>query len=122
MVTGTVNTFAINGTALNIQPTKHNWIKKSSVGTDGGGHAIYPALAQYQMQWDYMSAAEFSQLLTFYDSFGTTGTVVASLPKYKNSTYTFFDYSGCVIDAPGFDNFFENYYENVVILISSIRT
>lgn len=121
MVTGTVNTFAINGTALSIQPTKHNWIKRSSVGIDGGGHGIYPALSQYQLQWDYMSASEFTQLLTFYNSFGITGTAVASLPKYNDSTYEFYAYSGCVVDEPGFDNFFENHYENVVLLISSIR-
>jgi hypothetical protein len=117
----TINDFKINGVSLTLQPSDHQWLKRSNYGMDGGGHPIYPAMAQYQLSWDLMSPAEFFELVNNYNLYGVTGSAVVSLPQWGISTYTFYAYSGCIIDEPEHSGFFENYYTSVKLLISSIR-
>lgn len=117
----TTNTFKINGVSLSLQPADHNWVPRQEFGRDGAGHNVYPAMRQYEMQWDFMTASEFYDLLNHYNS-NSTGTVVVDLPEWANSTYQFKSYSGCVLDEPQSSGFFENYYQSVTLLITSIRT
>jgi hypothetical protein len=121
MSTGTVNTFKINGVLLGLQPSEHNWIKRSQYGMDGGGHPVYPAMGQYQLSWEYMSDADFYQLVSAYNSHGVTGTAVVDLPQWGAPTYQFYSYSGVVIDEPEHSGYFENYYAGVRLLITSIK-
>ena len=117
-----MNAFKINGTSLTHQPTTHKWVDRDAVGVDGNAHSIYPAFREYELRWDYLSATEFNEVYGYYSAVGQTGTVVASLPRYSTSTYAFFDYTGCVLQEPRFGGFFEEYYEDIQLLIVRIRT
>jgi hypothetical protein len=115
------NTFKFNGTLLSHQPTTHKWIDRESQGVDGNGRTIYQALRDYEMQWDYLNSTEFAEIYAFYSAIGQTGSVVASLPRYANATYSFFDYSGTILTEPRFNGFYEEHYEDVSILVLRIR-
>lgn len=118
----TVNDFKINGTSLTHQPTDHHWQERDSIGRDGNGRLIYPALREYELKWDFLDATEFNEIYTYFLAVGATGSVVASLPQYGNSTYQFYAYSGCILEEPEFSTYFENYYQGVRLLIARIRT
>ena len=115
------NAFKINGVLLSLQPSDHNWIKRTQYGIDGGGHSVLPAMGQYQLSWELMSPADFYELVNAYNSHGVTGTAVVDLPQWGNPSGTFYPYSGCVIDEPEHSGFFENYYVGAKLLITSIR-
>ena len=116
------NAFKFNGTLLSHQPTTHKWVDRESQGVDGNGRTIYQALRDYELQWDYLNSTEFAEVYAFYSAIGQTGSVVASLPRYANATYSFFDYSGCILTEPRFNGFYEEHYEDVSILVLRIRT
>jgi len=115
------NAFKINGVALTLQPSDHNWIKRTQYGVDGGGHPILPAMGQYQLAWELMSPAEFDELVNAYNAHGVTGTVAVELPQWGNPSGTFYAYSGCIINEPEHSGFFENYYVAARLLITNIR-
>ena len=115
-------TFKLGGTTLTQQPTTHKWVNSDPVGIDGNAHAMYPAFREYEIEWDFLSAAQFNEIKNYFTSIGNTGSIVASLPQYGASTYTFFDYTGCVLREPQYDSYFEQYYQGVKLLIVRIRT
>jgi hypothetical protein len=117
----TTNAFKINGVQLSLQPSDHHWSSRSEFGRDGAGHNVYPAVREYELRWDFMTASEFYELVNNYNSFAS-GTVVVDLPEWGVSTYQFKAYSGCIMDEPQFGEFFENYYGQISLLISSVRT
>lgn len=116
------NAFKVNGVLLAIQPSDHGWTERRDYGRDGAGHAILPATREYKLEWGSMTPAEFYELVNNYNSFGITGTVVVQLPQWGNSTYQFIEYSGTVVNEPTYSGFFENQYQGVRLLITSIRT
>lgn len=120
-MTTVVNTFGFNGSALSHQPTTHKWIDDREMGVSGDGHAVYPAVREYELTWDFLSAAEFNEIYTHFLSIGVTGSVVANLPQYASSPYQFYAYSGCLLRKPMYNGFFENYYEGVKLLIVRIH-
>lgn len=123
MITGTYfNTFSFNGTLLNAQPTDHHWIEKEPIGTDGNGIAIYPAVREYEITWDFLDTEEWNQIYNFFLAQGVTGTIVSSLPQWNTTPYTFYAYSGTVLREPHYDNWFQNYYVNVKLIIVKILT
>lgn len=122
-MTGTVfNTFGFNGTTLSAQPTSHKWGNRETIGVDGSGRGIYPAYREYELKWDFLSTEEFREIYAFFQAIGQTGTVVASLPKYGDIDYTFYNYSGCVLREPEVGDYFQNYISDVKLLIVRILT
>lgn len=118
--------YKINDTQLTTQPTSGRWIPRESLGTDGNGHAIYPSLREFELEWDLIDLASSSQLQTFFDNAFVTGTVSVDLPKHNDSgvsgTSIFWQYSGCVLREPDFDRYFESNRTAVRLLIVKIRT
>lgn len=113
--------YKINGTTITLQPTEGNWVNRERVAVDGNQHPIYPALREFELKWDLVSASEFNQLLGFFNAVGTTGTAVVTLPKYGNASWLFYDYSGCVLSEPELGAYFETYGQSVKLLVSRIR-
>lgn len=114
--------YALDGTTLDAQPTTAAWIDRDTVGITGNGHGVYPALRSFQMNWDFLTAAQFEEIHDIWESNNITGTVVANLPKYKDSSYGYYAYSGCVLREPTFGDFFEQHYSDVSLLIVRIVT
>jgi len=116
------NSFAINGTAFSKPPTEHGWVNQSILGTTGDGHPIYPAFRSYEMSFDFQDASEFSTFQGYFNALNLTGTASIDLPEYGVSTYQFRTYSGCVINQPEYDEYFEGYYQGATITVNKIRT
>lgn len=119
---GLSGTYAINGTDLTLQPTEHNWIERQEIGVSGDGHSIYSAVREYRLTFNLESAEDLNQIVTFFNSVSTTGTVVACLPQWNSPLFTFANYSGCVLREPVFSNYFNEYAEQVQLTIANIRT
>ena len=115
-------TYKINGVEITLQPTSGRWIPRRSLGIDGLGHPIYPALRSYELQWGLLSDVEYNQLQTFFDAVISTGTAVVDLPKYGDSTYAFYSYSGCTLSEPEPSRFFAEHYTDVGLIINKIQT
>ena len=121
-VTGTVlNILGINGTAFLQQPTDHHWLDRDVIGTDGNGNAIYVAPRQYEMKFDFMDTDTFQQIYGYFQAQGVTGTLTATLPKWNSNPYSFQNYSGCIIREPTYENWFQNWYVGVKLLIVRIN-
>ncbi len=114
-------TYKLNGTEFTLQPTIGSWLPREPLGIDGNGHAIYPNVYDFEINWQLSSQAEFYQILGFFDTLNITGSVVMDLPKLRSSTYEFYSYTGCVIYEPTFGRYFVEYPENVKLLITNIR-
>lgn len=114
--------YKISGTTLDLQPESGRWLSRDPVGIDGNAHAIYPATRKFEMRWSFMSVSEFAQLQTFYDSVVNTGTVVVDLPEYAGDPWAFESYTGCVISEPQINEFFEEHWSDVRLLVVNIRT
>ena len=115
-------TYKVDGTAFTLQPTTGRWDNRESIGVDGNGHAVDPAFREFELRWVFMSVREFQQLQNFYDAIGNTGTAVLSLPKYGDSSYAFYDYTGCVLREPEVGEYFEQYVSDVRLLVVKVRT
>jgi hypothetical protein len=111
----------INGTEITLQPSTHGWVPKTLLGTGGAGHPFYTAVQQYELNWELISPSDLNQVIGFFNSIGVTGTAVVELPQYGATTYTFFAYSGCVLNQPEVSQFFEQHTTNVKLLVSNIR-
>lgn len=123
MITGTyVNTFALNGSVLSHQPTTHGWDDRDSLGIDGNGNSIYVSPRQYKLNWDFLDTEEFNEIYAYFLAQGVTGSITSRLPKWRTTPYTFFDYSGTILREPTYENWFENYYTNVRLIITRITT
>lgn len=123
MITGTVfNVLGLNGSVFSQQPSEHGWDVREEIGIDGNGIAIYPAVRQYNMKWDLIDTDVWNEMYAFFLAQNVTGTVVATLPKFNTTPYQFYNYSGCVIRELTYENWFQNYYTNVKLLIVRIRT
>ena len=121
MPSGYSGTYGINATAFTLQPSQGQWEEKSSIGTDGSGHPIYPAHGEFTLTWGIMSTSEFKQLNDFYNIVSNTGTVVTELPKWGDTDYIFYSYSGTVLSRPVAGAYFSTYVTNVKLSISKIR-
>lgn len=119
---GLSGTYAINGTDLTMQPTEHNWVDRDSIGISGDGHTIYSSAREYRLVFNLQSASDMNQLVAFFNTVSTTGTIVACLPQWNSPLFTFANYSGCVLREPTFSNYFNEYAEQVTLVIGNIRT
>jgi hypothetical protein len=117
----TVNTYAINGIALDPQPTDGSWVSQQPEDRDGNGRPIYASVAEYELMWALAPTSLFQALLAHSVSTSTTGSVTATLPQYNEDDYVFTTYSGCFVERPEFDKYFENYMTNVRVRIGHIN-
>lgn len=114
-------TVKISGTILQTQPSDVSWTPRPTLGIDGAGHPVYPAIRSAQLSWDIIDAASYGELQGLYAAAGNTGTVPVTLPQYGSTTYQDYDYSGCVLHEPEYDKYFEQTYMGVKLLIANIR-
>lgn len=121
-MTTVTNAFKIAGVAISHQPTSHKWVERREMGLTGDGHAVYPSIREYELAWDFLSPSEFNELYTHYLSIGVTGSVAVELPQHASATYQFYAYSGCILREPSYQDFFDNYYTNVKLLVVRIQT
>lgn len=122
MITGVItNVIAFNGATLSNQPSEHGWMERDSVGTDGNGIPVYVAPRSYELKWDALDEDGWNEIYTYFTTMGVTGTIVASLPKWKGTNYQFQNYSGTVLREMTYDGWFMNYYRNVRLVISRIN-
>lgn len=115
-------TYKINNTAFVLQPTNGRWLPRDVLEVDGAGYARYPALREFELQWEIVDYASHNQIVNMFESYAYTGTVVASLPQYTKATWDFANYSGCVLREPEWGEFFENHPTRVTLLITKINT
>lgn len=114
--------YKINGTELTMQPTIGKWLPREQLGIDGVGHAIYPGVREFEMRFNLQSPAEYNQLITFFNGHQPSGTVVVDLPRFGYSLYDFYSYSGCNIREPEMGDYFNENQQEVILLVSNIRT
>ena len=115
-------TYKVNGTEFVLQPTSGRWVQRNELGRSGSGHPIYSGVREFELVFQLASTSDFNQLQTWFNAVGNTGTVVVDLPQYGAVTYTFFSYTGCVINEPVMDAYFSQYHTNVSMLITNIET
>jgi|SRR3990167_1691560 len=122
MTAGASGTYAINGTNFTLQPTSGRWYPRTLTGYDGNGRAVYVPLREFEIRWDFIDMASANQIQTFFNSIGATGSAVVDLPQYMATPYQFYSYSGCHLNEPEIDVFFEENASNMMLLVTSIRT
>jgi hypothetical protein len=115
-------TYKISSTELSTQPTSGRWVQRNSLGISGSGHEVYSGVREYELRWQLISTADYNQLQGFYNTVGTTGTVVVDLPKYGDSSYGFYSYTGCVITEPYAADYFSTYQLDVLLVVRNIVT
>jgi len=122
-ISGTVlNQLAINGYVYEHQPTDHHWIARDPVGIDGNGVAVYPAYRQYEIKFDFLDTDEWNNTYQSFLQQGVTGTLTAVLPKWNATPYQWYTYSGVQIREMEYGGWFQNYYQDVRLLIVKILT
>lgn len=114
--------YKINDIELALQPTTGRWLPRQQLGIDGNGHPVYPAFREFEMQWGLMGVSGSHQLQNFFETVVTTGSAVVDLPRYQDTTYNFFSYSGCALREPDWGRFFTEHQTNVTLLVTRIRT
>lgn len=123
MTVGFSGSFAINGTELLLFPTEFGWMPRSPLGYTGDGHPEYGGdVREFSFRWNIDSASEFHQLIDFFNSTISTGTVSADLPQWDNAGYLFYRYTGCVVSEPEMGRYFTEHPSDVKLIISNIRT
>lgn len=121
-VTGTVlNILGLNGIPFSQQPTDHHWLQRESIGTDGNGNDVLVSPRQYEIKWDFLDTDAFQNVNNYYLAQGVTGTVTATLPAWSSNPYQFQNYSGCIIKELTFENYFQNWYQGVRLLVIRIN-
>lgn len=113
--------YRINGSDFLLQPTTGKWMPRQPLGIDGNGHTIYPALREFQLTWQTIDLASYNQLLTWFNGIGSTGTSVVDLPQFGASTYTFYSYTGCVLQEPVVEEYFMENELRASMFILGIR-
>lgn len=114
--------YKINSTEFTLPPTTGRWIIPDALGIGVSGVARYPAVKQFELLWDFMSPAEYSQLKTWYAYQNNTGTITADLPDIEAASYEYRTFSGVVMFHPIVGEYFEGYLSDVSVILSNIRT
>jgi hypothetical protein len=118
---GFSGTYAVNGTNFLLQPSVGNWVVRNELGRDGNNKPIYPAIRDYELQWDLIDSASLNQLINMQQA-SVTGAVVVDLPKWGDANYLFYSYSGTVVDEPTVGEYFMGYSSSVKLILRNIRT
>lgn len=113
--------FKLNGVDF-LDPTTHRWMPRNLLGVSGGGHPIYPGVREYELKWSLASLNDYQQLQLAFQSLSGTSTIVAELPVFNSTgTYYSYAYSGCILREPEYNSWFNEYYQDVSLLITNIR-
>jgi len=115
-------TYKINGSTITAQPTSGQWVEREQIGTSGSGYPIYSNVRSFQLVWNLMTPSDYSELVSFFDSIGITGSAVVDLPKWGANSYTFESYTGCVLGEPIISAYFNEHVSEVKLLVARIRT
>jgi hypothetical protein len=121
MTQGYSGSFGVNGVNLLLQPTSFKWVEKTLLGIDGQGRRVYPAIKEFELNWGIMSTTDLAQLINLQLSIDSTGSVVSDLPKWGDTGYLFYGYSGTYVSEPTVGEYFNTYVQDVVLVISNIR-
>lgn len=119
---GISGSYALNGTKFILQPSDGGWDSRENLGTDGNGHPIYPSTRNFEVNWELASPTDVNQIINAYNAQGNTGTVVFDLPKWGDVDYTFYSYSGCVMQEPEAGKYFNQYIQDFHLIITKVRT
>ena len=114
--------YQINGTDIDIEPASGRWMPRDTFGIDGNGHPLYSAVRQYRIEWSALTPAQHNQLQGFFEDVITTGTATVQLPEFGASTYTFKNYSGCVLREPNVDRYYAENLLDTSLLVTNIDT
>lgn len=117
---GASGTYAVNGTDFTLQPTRGRWIDRDAIGIDGNAHPVYPAVRSFELSWQLIDASDLSQVIGFYNSVISTGTVSVDIPRWNGNPYQFQRYSGCTLGEPQVGEFFAEHTQEVKLLIYNI--
>lgn len=122
MSTGLSGTYAVNGTDLSLQPTEGKWNQRDAYGYDGAGHPIYSSFRTFELKWQLISTSDLSQMITFFNTVSSTGTLAVDLPQYGANAYQFSRYSGCTLNEVQVGAYFSEYVQDVTLLVLQVRT
>jgi hypothetical protein len=122
MTIGLSGSYAINNTDLTLQPTTGKWVERTSYGIDGNGHPLYSNFRNFELTWELISPSDTKQLIDFFETVSTTGTVVACLPKWRDVESLFYNYSGTTMQEPTVGEYFQGYIQSVKLLLIRIQT
>lgn len=122
MTQGLSGTYAVNGTQISLQPTEGRWDERSSYGFDGLGHPIYAAVRTFELRWQLINPSDLAQIVSFFNAVQNTGTVAVDLPKWGDSQYSFYRYSGCTLAEVRTGEHFNEHITDARLLILNIRT
>lgn len=120
----TSGTFGINGTEFLIQPSEGKWVPRNTLAIDGGGHPIFPAVREFEFDWDIIDQPTWNQLQAFYNTVQNTGTCVVNLPTYGNASFSYQPYSGCTLGEPEVGGGFitqDGYLRQIKLVVMNIR-
>lgn len=118
---GVTGSYAFNGTKLSAQPSTANWVVRQELGRDGNNRPIYPAIRDYEMTWEIISTSDLKQLVDAQLSC-VTGSIVSDLPKWGDTNYTYYSYTGTIINEPTVGAYFVEYVTGVKLVIGNVRT
>lgn len=119
---GLSGTYAIDNTDIIQQPEEGNWMQRDEIGVDGNNRPIYPAIREFSMTWGLMPTNALKQLIDAQLSVANTGTLAFDLPKWGDTDFTFYRYSGTFIREIEVSKYFVDHVENVRATVANIRT
>lgn len=122
MTVGLSGSYATNDVNWTLQPTTGKWVERKSYGMDGNAHPIYSQFRNFEVTWELISPSEVKQIVDFYNTVSTTGTVVSCLPEWGANEYQFKNYSGTIMMEPVVGEYFQGYITSVRLLIVNART
>jgi hypothetical protein len=115
-------TYKINGTDFLLAPESGEWLPREYLGTDGNGRHIYAPTRRFEVQWGFLTPAQFKQMQDFFEAIPVTGSLVVDLPEYNAATYQFNSYTGCYLREPVAQEYFQEHISRVTLTITNIRT
>lgn len=111
-----------NGTGLMLSPTTARWLPQDTLGINGNGQGVYPALREFELLYGLVNQGELYELTNYFNMVSATGTLVATLPKWGANTFQYYNYSGVVVRQPEVSEFFNEEWTTQVRVVLLVRT
>ena len=112
--------YQINNTTIS-KPTTGKWEDRKTYGETGEGNSVYGTHRRFTLQWNFLGPSDVNILASFIAYSQNTGSVSVRLPQYAGSTYVFTEYSGCYLSDLQVGEYFEEYYENVTLVVNKVK-
>lgn len=116
------NDWSINGHWI-LPPSKGRWMPRQPLDVQGDNRPIYAGVRTFELKWELTSYADWANLQQMFDSIESAGDYTVTIPAYPSATgqsYAFTTYSGCTLSEPQAGAFFEEYPQDITLLISNI--